>query len=127
MSSLTPKQKRFVAEYIVDSNATQAAIRAGYSAHTANEQGSRLLANASVRNALSLAQEKVAAKLEITAEKVLRDIERTRRRALDADDYSAALKASDMQAKHVGLYEKDNAQQRESLVLRVEAAKPVHR
>jgi phage terminase small subunit len=40
---LTPKQTRFVEEYLIDLNATAAAIRAGYSAKTANQQGPRLL------------------------------------------------------------------------------------
>ena len=39
---MTPRQQRFVDEYLLDLNATQAAIRAGYSARTANEQGTRL-------------------------------------------------------------------------------------
>ena len=47
---LNDKQKRFCEEYIVDSNATQAAIRAGYSERTANEQGARLLAKDSVKS-----------------------------------------------------------------------------
>jgi len=46
--SLTLKQPRFVAEYLKDLNATQAAIRAGYSRKTAEVQGSRLLRNALV-------------------------------------------------------------------------------
>lgn len=45
MSSLTKKQKRFCDEYLIDCNATQAAIRAGYSAKTANEQGAKLINN----------------------------------------------------------------------------------
>ena len=45
---LTPKQERFVEEYLIDLNATQAAIRAGYSAKTAEAQGSRLLSNVNV-------------------------------------------------------------------------------
>lgn len=67
---LTPKQQRFVAEYLVDSNATQAAIRAGYSKRTANEQGSRLLAKASVKAAVAAGQKRQFDKLEITAESV---------------------------------------------------------
>ncbi len=51
--SLTPKQARFVEEYLLDLNATQAAIRAGYSAKTANEQGSQLLAKLSIRQAVA--------------------------------------------------------------------------
>ena len=46
---LTKKQKRFADEYLVDCNATQAAIRTGYSPKTANEQGARLLANVSIK------------------------------------------------------------------------------
>jgi len=46
---MTDKQKRFCEEYIIDCNATQAAIRAGYSEATANEAGSRLLANVNIR------------------------------------------------------------------------------
>lgn len=46
---MTNKQKRFADEYLVDNNGTQAAIRAGYSKKTANEQAVRLLANVSIR------------------------------------------------------------------------------
>lgn len=49
MAGITPKQKRFADEYLIDLNATQAAKRAGYSEKTANEQGARLLAKASVK------------------------------------------------------------------------------
>lgn len=53
---MTPKQQAFVDEYLIDLNATQAATRAGYSARTANEQGARLLANASVSAAIAAAK-----------------------------------------------------------------------
>ena len=52
-AKLTEKQQRFVEEYLIDLNATQAAIRAGYSAKTADVQGARLLANAKVQQAIS--------------------------------------------------------------------------
>jgi phage terminase small subunit len=74
--ALTPKQERFVAEYLIDLNATQAATRAGYSAKTANEQGARLLANVSVRSALQEAMERRTKRLEATADDVLREITR---------------------------------------------------
>ena len=50
---LTDKQQRFVDEYLIDLNATQAAIRAGYSVKTANEQGSQLLAKLSIQQAIA--------------------------------------------------------------------------
>lgn len=49
MSKLTDKRELFCQEYLVDLNGTQAAIRAGYSERTANEQAARLLANVSVQ------------------------------------------------------------------------------
>ena len=76
MRDLAPKQARFVEEYLVDLNATQAAIRAGYSQRTANEQGARLLANVSVRSALQEAMERRTKRLEATADDVLREITR---------------------------------------------------
>jgi phage terminase small subunit len=69
---VTPKAERFVQEYLIDLNATQAAIRAGYSAKTANEQASRLLTNVSVRSAVEAAQKARAEKTGIDAEWVLR-------------------------------------------------------
>lgn len=56
---LTSKQKRFCEEYIIDCNATQAAIRAGYSERTANEQGARLLAKVSIQEYVKELLEKV--------------------------------------------------------------------
>jgi phage terminase small subunit len=71
MADLTPKQEAFVKEYLLDLNATQAAIRAGYSAKTAKEQGGRLLTKVPVMRALSKAQIKRAERVEITADMVL--------------------------------------------------------
>ena len=53
MAKLTEKQQRFVDEYLIDLNATQAAIRAGYSAKTADVQGSRMLGNVKVQQAVA--------------------------------------------------------------------------
>ncbi len=69
-NKLTPKQRMFVSEYLVDLNATQAAIRAGYSTRTANEQGARLLAKSGVQQAIQAKQEKRVAKLDISAERL---------------------------------------------------------
>lgn len=53
MAKLTVKQQRFINEYLIDLNATQAAIRAGYSVKTANEQGAQNLAKLSIQQAIS--------------------------------------------------------------------------
>ena len=53
MAKLTEKQQRFVDEYLIDLNATQAAVRAGYSVKTAKEQGSQNLTKLNVQQAIS--------------------------------------------------------------------------
>lgn len=53
MAKLTEKQRRFVDEYLIDLNATQAAIRAGYSVKTADKQGYQLLEKSRVAEAIS--------------------------------------------------------------------------
>ena len=73
---LTPKQQRFVAEYLVDLNATQAAIRAGYSAKTAVKIGSENLRKPDVAAAIASKQAKRADRVEISADRVLREVAR---------------------------------------------------
>ncbi len=70
---LTDKQKRFVAEYLVDLNATAAARRAGYSEKTACEQAARLLANVKVQAAVQEAKQARQERTEITQDMVLRE------------------------------------------------------
>jgi phage terminase small subunit len=69
--AITPRQQRFVDEYLIDLNATQAAVRAGYSARTANEQGARLLAKVSVAAALRAAQAARSDRTKVDADWVL--------------------------------------------------------
>lgn len=69
---MTPKQETFVREYLVDLNATQAAIRAGYSSKTANEQGARLLANVSIAAAVAAGKAERAAEVGCDARWVLK-------------------------------------------------------
>jgi len=103
-SKLTPKQKQFVAEYLVDLNATQAAIRAGYSVKTANEQGARLLAHVSVSAATKAAMDKRAAKAERTAAEVLKDIQAVTLEAREAGDLRSAFRGLELEGKHLGMF-----------------------
>jgi phage terminase small subunit len=84
-ATLTPKQERFCQEYLLDLNATQAAIRAGYSAKTANEQGARLLAKASVAARVSEMQTERAKRIEVTQDYVLRRLVDNVERAMQAE------------------------------------------
>jgi len=56
---ITDRMKKFVDEYLIDFNATQAAIRAGYSPDTANEQGSQLLARPDIRELVAEGQKEI--------------------------------------------------------------------
>lgn len=71
--ALTPKQKRFVAEYLVDLNATAAAIRAGYSKKTAEVIGYENLRKPQIEAAINQAIQEREKRTEITQDMVLRE------------------------------------------------------
>ncbi|WP_312158899.1 terminase small subunit [Acinetobacter sp.] len=72
MAGLTDKQQRFVDEYLIDLNATQAAIRAGYSEKTAAAIGAENLIKPNIQEAIQVAQARRAERTQIDAEYVLR-------------------------------------------------------
>ncbi len=74
--ALNPKQTRFVAEYLVDLNATQAAIRAGYSEATAHSAGPRLLGNVGVAAAIAKQTARQLERTDLTASRVLEELRR---------------------------------------------------
>lgn len=113
--ALTPKQERFVEEYLVDLNATQAAIRAGYSPKTANEQASAMLAKPSIQEAVQAQRAKVSERTMRTVADVMADIGRVRDNAMqimtDPDtggqvmlSHKDALKALELEGKHLGAF-----------------------
>jgi phage terminase small subunit len=73
---LTPSQERFVEEYLVDFNATQAAIRAGYSPKTANKQGPRLSAKPGIRARIDAALAEMSRRTGINQDRVIRELAR---------------------------------------------------
>ncbi|MCM1958159.1 terminase small subunit [Acinetobacter modestus] len=72
--ALRGKQQRFVDEYLVDRNATQAAIRAGYSAKTANEIGAQNLAKLSIKEAIAIGEAEIAERTKITQDMVIKEL-----------------------------------------------------
>jgi len=72
--ALTPRQRRFVEEYLVDLNGKQAAIRAGYSPKTAEVQASQSLRNVKVQAAITAAQARRSQRIELTQDTVLREL-----------------------------------------------------
>lgn len=110
---LTPKQMRFVDEYLVDCNGTQAAIRAGYSKRTANEQAAQLLAKLSIRREIEARQAMLAEEAQVTSKMVIDGLLKEARREGEDASHSARVAAWTQLAKHLGLFEQDNKQKRE--------------
>ena len=71
---LSEQRQRFVDEYLIDLNGTQAAIRAGYSAKTAQEQSSRLLSNVMVQEAISKAMAERSKRTGINQDRVVLEL-----------------------------------------------------
>ncbi|MEH9302721.1 terminase small subunit [Klebsiella variicola] len=89
-NGLTDQQRLFVAEYLKDNNATQAAIRAGYSKKTANEQGARLLAKVSIAQAIAQQQKASIVRTLGSADEVLEQMWRLA--TFDANQLSQYLR-----------------------------------
>ena len=102
--SLTPKQERFVAEYLADLNATAAAERAGY--EHPNKQGPRMLVNVGIAKAIASAQAKRSERTEITQDYVLALIVDTAERCKMAPDYNpnAVLKGAELLGRHLAMF-----------------------
>lgn len=112
--ALTAKQAAFVAEYLIDLNATQAAIRAGYSEKAAKAIGAENLTKPDVQEALKEAMQARAERTEITQDKVLRDVEAIKLDAMRSKigkdgteemiNHAAALKACELQGRHLKMW-----------------------
>ena len=89
MANLTPKQQRFVEEYLIDLNATQAAIRAGYSAKTAAVIGAENLIKPYIQKAIQEAQNKLTERTEITQDYVLTNIQKVIERCMQQEAVQA--------------------------------------
>lgn len=119
MAKLSPKTLLFIKEYPVDLNGTQAAIRAGYSPKTANEQASRLLANVNIQKLIQESLDKRVQKVDISVDYVLTTIKNTIERCAQAEpvydrhgvatgeyqfDSGAVLKGSELLGKYLKLF-----------------------
>lgn len=105
MTKLTAKQERFCREYIIDLNATQAAIRAGYSEKTAAEQGVRLLRNVKVKEKIQYLQRKLTKRVEITQENIVNELASIG--FAEPSKYvrtTDKIKALELLGKHLGIF-----------------------
>lgn len=112
---LSDKQQRFVEEYLADLNATQAAIRAKYSAKTARQIAARLLSKANIQAAIAAKRAELSERAMRTIDGVLADIGRVRADAMqEVTDpetgqrsmlsHKDALKALELEGKHLGMF-----------------------
>lgn len=114
--ALTPKQERFVQEYLVDLNATAAAKRAGYSEKRASELGYQLLRKTTVQAAIQRAIQDRSQRTGATQDYVIEKLKAIAdKQASDAPDsdlkYSSQIKAIELLGKHLGAWEPQNKQQ----------------
>jgi phage terminase small subunit len=124
---MTAKQERFVAEYLIDLNATRA-YQSVYkcSEKVAAANGSRLLTNAEIKASVAKVQSKVVAKLEFSVEQHMDRLRALSIAAEASNQYSAAVKAEELRGKVSGFYVEQvehsgaidlSAQEREQAVL----------
>jgi len=98
MSDLSPRQQRFVQEFIVDLNATQAALRAGYSEESARQIGSQNLSKPYIQDAISKAMAERSSRTKINADWVLKRLVRNVKRA------STSVPVTDREGNPTGEY-----------------------
>ena len=103
-SKLTPKQEAFVREYLVDLDATKAAIRAGYSERTAGQQGHQLLKKTSVAAAIQEAQQARAERTGLTQDDVIEGLVYEAKFYGEGASHSARVSAWAHLGKHIGMF-----------------------
>lgn len=104
MSNLTPKQARFVAEYLVDLNATQAAIRAGYSEKTARQAGSENLSKPDIQEAIEEAQQARSKRTGIDQDEVVRGLKKEATLEGEGSSHSARVASWAHLGRHLGMF-----------------------
>ncbi len=111
--ALTEKQKRFVAEYLVDLNATQAAIRAGYSENTAGVIGAENLKKPNIAEAIQKAIDSRNERTGVTQDYIINKLkEIADKKASDRTEselkYSHKIRALELLGKHLGMFDGNN-------------------
>lgn len=119
VAKLTPKQEAFIREYMVDLNATQAAIRAGYSGKNTDKIGSQLLGKSRVKAAIIEAQKERAERVQLDADWVLARLKLISDRCVQGEpvldregnstgewkfDSAGANRATELIGKHLAMF-----------------------
>lgn len=101
---MTERQNRFVREYLADLNATQAAIRAGYSPRSAKVRGCLMLAMPEISAAIGKAMAERSKRTEIKADDVIAMLIECYHDARGEAEYGPAIRAAELLGKHFGLF-----------------------
>ena len=101
---LTAKQRRFVEEYLIDFNATQAAIRAGYSVRTAQQMGSENLSKPVIAAAIHEGTTAIAAAVSVTIPQVVAGLWREANNNSTGASHAARVSAWTQLGKHLGMF-----------------------
>ncbi len=114
MRGLTPMQAAFVREYVIDNNGAQAAIRAGYSRHTANVQACDLLTRPHIKTAVDEARARLQEKNDITVSQLIEGLKQIAFPSNSTDDTNSKnlagiwprdrIKALELLGKHLGMF-----------------------
>lgn len=131
---MTPKQKRFADEYLIDLNGTQAAIRAGYSPRTAQQQSYELLLKPFIADYLKERSQSIADKLGIDASYVLGSVKKVAERSLQAEavldregnetgewtfNAQGANKSLELLGKHLKLWQDDDKKLQQNITINI--------
>lgn len=104
IDSLTERQKRFCEEFLVDLNATQAVIRAGYKTTYPNRIGFQLMENPAIRVTIDALRAERTKNSDVTKDFVLRGIQKAIRLAEEAGNLNALLRGHELLARHLGMF-----------------------
>lgn len=104
MSKLTAKQAKFVDEYLIDLNATQAAIRAGYSEKFSNSNASKLLQNTAIQKAIQAAQARLSEECLVSQKMVIEGLLAEAKLNGEGSSHSARVSAWAHLGKHLGMF-----------------------
>ena len=108
---MNDKQKRFCEEYLIDLNATQAAVRAGYAQKTAYSQGQRLLKDVEIAETITKLKSMQSKRTGITADRVLEELSKLGFAPIDdCESFKASdkLRALELIGKHIGMFKSDS-------------------
>ena len=104
---LTPKQVRFVDEYLIDFNASRAAVAAGFSSKSAKVQGSRLLTNVNLIATIQRRQKATERRLEVTRDTIIQGLIIAAEQARENKDPASMIAAMSEVSKMMGYYKQE--------------------